>query len=160
MRPAHNEKEEKRMQQNIDPILDRISPKGLGDRITDEEAEIIEGVFCELYSSVLRFTRGGGEINHLVESIRSASFVIDRLSNCSQRQMERHLRRASDWKHDDMESPLYYEHRALDRVCSGALQSVASRLIGPRQGGATSRASEEMLDGIESYLETQRATSR
>jgi len=148
------------MHNDIDPFLNRISIKELGDQITTEEAEIIEGVFCELFSSVLRFTRGAGEINHLVESVRSASHVIDRLSNCSQQQVERHLRSAADWKYDDMESPLYPENRALDRICSGALQSVASRLVGPRQGGASWKAKEEILDGIESYLKAQKAITR
>lgn len=141
------------MAERIDPIAAGISQKEPGDRISGNEAEIIQSAFAELYAAVLRYVRGAGEISHLADSIRTASAVLGKIEQCSQVQVDGHLRAAADWQWDERKSAINHEKRALDRMCSGALQIVASRLLGPRQGGAESKGEDQMIDGIERYLE-------
>jgi hypothetical protein len=143
------------MEEELDALAAQISKKEYGDQLSADEAAIVRSAFAELFASVLRYVRGAGDVRTLVDNLRTASAVVGQIDQCTQMHVDRHLRDASEWKYSEMKERTTAEQRSIETICEGALQLVASRILGPRQGGFEDRGFEEIIKGVEKYLESR-----
>ena len=125
-----------------------------GQRLSDRDAAHVNFVMRNLAAQLMRYTRGSGEISTLVEALLEAGNTARSLSNLSMGDIDYYFLGLRSWtKGDDPTMPGYAEHRAIDTICSGALQVVASRLSGTTQGGAEGKGRNQIANGIEAYKE-------
>lgn len=139
----------------MDALAAQISKKEFGDQLNADEAAIVRSAFAELFASVLRYVRGAGDVRTLTENLRTTSAIIEQIGQCTQMHVNGHLRDASEWKYSERDERPDAEQKSIETICEGALQFVASRILGSRQGGFVDRGYEQITDGIEEYLESR-----
>ena len=133
-----------------------ISKKEFDDRLTEEEAQEANAIIRNLATQLMRRVRGrasrGETTRKLMEALIEAGELAKNMSQMQIMAVERVFDNLDGWKLDDPKSDSQAEElRAIDTMCSGALQVVASRLSGVTQGDAEGKGASELARGAQDY---------
>jgi len=124
----------------------KIENKEYGQRLTEEEAAYVDITIRNLATQLMRYSRRSGGALPLMEALLEAGEVAQSLSKLSFGSIDEYFSGLQNWTTDQKsdETP-YGRNRALDEMCSGALQVVASRLSGVTQGGPKTKVNINSL---------------
>ncbi|WP_321342326.1 hypothetical protein [Breoghania sp.] len=118
------------------------------DRLSESEALYVSSVFNGLAKDIMRLSRGSGDVTSFVDSLMKATKVFDSLSEIPYGDWAYYLNGLGRWEDIPTGDRFFLEKNAINMICRGALQIVATRLAGNNQGGTEGKGLSQLHEGI------------
>jgi len=128
------------------------------NQLSESDEREMSAALRDVAVQIMRYSRGSGDLYRLRQALADASEAVNATGQLPARSLESSFGVVQSWRNDDydaVENWKLMENHAIDRICSSALQIVATKISGSTQGNTLDSGRSELRSGIELYNEAR-----